>query len=123
MLSLRRPQLLCVMTLVLSLMLLAPLSVQTLAQNKSTTTTTTTQSSPPAQTNSSQSTTTKTTTAQTTQQPAQTTQTETTSGVNPLWLVIGGIALLALLAVVLLSMRGRNRGDTVYESKTVVKKD
>jgi beta-lactamase regulating signal transducer with metallopeptidase domain len=87
---------------------LAPFALNALAQNTSTTTTT--QSNPPAQSSS-------TTTKQT--------QTETTTtAVNPLWWVLGAIALLAILLIVILSSRGRSRNrDTVYESKTVVKKE
>lgn len=91
---------------------LAPFALNAIAQNTSTTTTT--QSNPPAQTTSS------TTTRQT-----RTETTETTAG-NPLWWILGAIALLAILLIVILSSRGRSRGrdaDTVYESKTVVKKE
>jgi len=96
----------------------APFAMQALAQNNSTTTTqsspsttTTTQSNPSTQ-SSSQST-------------KQTSSTTETAGINPLYLIIGGIALLAILLIVLLSARGRSRGgaDTTYKSKTVVKKD
>ena len=89
---------------------LAPFALNALAQNTSTTTTT--QSSQPAQT----STTTKQTQTQS--------ETTTTAG-NPLLWIIGGIALLAILLIVILSSRGRSRNAdaTVYESKTVVKKE
>jgi beta-lactamase regulating signal transducer with metallopeptidase domain len=97
---------------------LAPFAMQALAQNSSSTTTTT-QSSPATQ-SSSQSTT-KETSTQTSKQPS----TDTVSDRTTLYLVIGGIALLAIILIIVLSARGRSRGrgDTVYESKTVVKKD
>jgi beta-lactamase regulating signal transducer with metallopeptidase domain len=88
---------------------LAPFALNAVAQ---TNTTTTTQSSQPAQT----STTTKQTQTQS--------ETTATAG-NPLLWIIGGIALLAILLIVILSSRGRSRNSdaTVYESKTVVKKE
>ena len=91
---------------------LAPFALSAVAQNTSTTTTT--QSNPPAQS----------TTATTTKQQTRTETTETTAG-NPLWWILGAIALLAIIAIIALSARGRSRGrDTaVYESKTVVKKE
>lgn len=103
---------------------LAMLAGQALAQN--TNSTTTTQSSPSTQSGSSSQTTRETTTTTTQTKPTQTTRTETTtSGVDPIWLVLGGIALLAVLLIVFLSMRKRPRsdGETVYESKTVIKKE
>ncbi|MDT5060707.1 MAG: hypothetical protein QOH63_1166 [Acidobacteriota bacterium] len=86
---------------------LAPFALTALAQN---TTPTTTQSSQPVQT---------TTTAKQTQSETTTTTT------NPLWWVLGAIALLAILSIIILSSRGRSRNtdSTVYESKTVVKKE
>jgi hypothetical protein len=46
---------------------------------------------------------------------------ERTTGVDPLWLVIGGVALLAILLIAILSMRGRRRGnDTVVRENTTV---
>lgn len=95
----------------------APSALNALAQNTgggSSTTTTTTQSSQPAPAE-----TTKTTVK-------ETSRTENTTALNPLWLVIGGAALLAILLIAILSARGRSRdrgGDTVYERKTVVKKE
>lgn len=73
---------------------------------------------------SSQSSRTTTTTTQTAQ-PAQstTTVTKNTTGVDPLWLVIGGIGILAILLIVILSMRGRSRTNvTTVERETVIKK-
>lgn len=99
----------------------APLaSSPALAQGSSSTTSTQTSSSP-AQTSSQQTSTSKQTTTTTTQ--AAPTQT-TTTRVEPLWIVVGGVGLLALLAIVLLATRGRSRDRvaTVRESTTVVKK-
>ena len=117
-------------------LILAPLAAETLAQNTSTTqsgqsaqsgattqssrqTTTTTQSQPA--TTSNQTTTTTTT------RPAETTQTsaQNRNGIDPMWIVIGIVALLAILLIAILSMRGRSRGgsDTTYERKTTVKRE
>jgi beta-lactamase regulating signal transducer with metallopeptidase domain len=65
---------------------------------------------------------TRTTTTTTTSQP--TTQT-TRTWVDPLWLILGGIALLAILLIVILAARGRSRDRvaTVHERETVVKKE
>lgn len=106
--------------LLLGSLMLVPLAVPTaLAQNTSTTTST---QSSPAQ--STQSNTTRQTTSTTTTQPVQTTTTQTTS-VDPLWIAAGVIGLLALLAIVLLAMRGRGRDRVtdVRETTTVIKKD
>jgi cytoskeletal protein RodZ len=96
----------------------APFAMQALAQTSGTTTTT--QSSNPT-TQSSSSQTTQTTTTRETSRPSGVEATP--GGINTLYLVIGGIALLAILLIVLLSARGRSRGDTVVERRTVVKKD
>lgn len=103
-------------------LILAALAVPSTAQN--TGGTTTTQPTPATQSTTSQTTRETTTTTQT--KPTQTTRTETTtSSVDPLWLVLGGVGLLAILLIVVLSMRKRSHsnGDTVYESKTVIKKE
>lgn len=103
-----------------SLMFVPLAAVPVLAQNTSTTTST--QSSPAQSTQSNTTRQTTTTTTQTT--PVQTTTTQTTS-VDPLWIAAGVIGLLALLAIVLLSMRGRSRDKVtdVRETTTVIKKD
>lgn len=114
-----------------SLLLLAisfailPLTALTFAQNNSSTSTST-QTSAPAQStgSSSQSTTTRTT--QTETSPAQVTRTvEKKTGVDPLWIGLGAVALIAILAIVILSARGRStdRVATVHEHTTVVKKE
>ena len=106
--------------LLLGSLMLVPMAVPTRAQNTSTTTST--QSSPAQSTQSN--TTRQTTSTTTTTQPAQTTTTQTTT-VDPLWIAAGVIGLLALLAIVLLAMRGRGRDRVtdVRESTTVIKKD
>lgn len=65
--------------------------------------------------------TTRTTTTTTSQAPTQTTRT----WVDPLWLILGGIALLAiiLIAVVASRKRGRDRTAVVHERETVIKKE
>ena len=52
-----------------------------------------------------------------------TTHTQTATGVDPLWLVLGGIALLAILLIVILAARGRSGTDTTHvrERTTVIK--
>src|SRR5215210_407764 len=90
--------------LLLCSIMFVPLAVvPTMAQNTSTTTST--QTSPAQSTQSNTTRQTTTTTTQTT--PVQTT-TQTTT-VDPLWIAAGVIGLLALLAIVLLAMRGRSR--------------
>lgn len=102
----------------------APFAMQALAQNSGSTTTTTQQSNPTTTTQSNPST---QSSSQTTKQTSSSSETNKpdTAGINPLYLVIGGIALLAILLIVILSARGRSRGgaDTTYKSKTVVRKD
>lgn len=72
---------------------------------------------------STQSTTSKTTTVEVSK-PVQTT-TKTVTSVDPVWLVAGGVGLIALLAIIALAMRGRSR-DTVttavHERETVINK-
>jgi beta-lactamase regulating signal transducer with metallopeptidase domain len=113
-------------TLLLALsLIIVPCAVQALAQNSGSSTAT----QPGAQTqsggssSSSQSTTTTTTTKSTA--PTESTRTTTTTTVDPLWIAIGAIALLAILAIAIFSMRGRSRDTvaTVHERETVVKKD
>jgi predicted S18 family serine protease len=63
---------------------------------------------------------------QTTQRSTTTTtQTErAVEGANPLWFILGGIALLAIILIAILASRGRGDGHThVRESTTVVKKE
>jgi hypothetical protein len=52
-----------------------------------------------------------------------TTRTQTATGIDPLWLVLGGIALLAILLIVILAARGRSGTDTTHvrERTTVIK--
>lgn len=118
------PNLVRTLTIAVSVVL-APLTVHILAQNTNTTTRTQTAPSTQSNTNTTQSTTKQTTTTAQSNQPAQTTRTESTSTIDPIWLIVGAVALLAILLIVILSMRGRSRdqGETVYESKTVVKKE
>jgi len=65
--------------------------------------------------------TTRTTTTTTTTQPTTTTRT----WVDPLWLTLGAIALLAIILIVVLAARrrGRDRVATHVERETVIKKE
>ena len=72
---------------------------------------------------SSKSTTTTTTSSSKSAEPAQTTVTKTTA-VDPIWLVAGGVGLIAILAIAFIAMRGRSRDSVVtavHERETVVK--
>ncbi|HEY0377023.1 MAG TPA: hypothetical protein VGC87_08705 [Pyrinomonadaceae bacterium] len=66
--------------------------------------------------------TTRTTTTTTTSQPTTTTRT----WVDPLWLILGAVALLAIILIVVLASRGRRGTDHVathVERETVIKKE
>lgn len=106
-------------------LLFAPLALQALAQNTGGTSTQSGQSTQSSTGGASTQTTRETTTTVQTSRPSQTTTSDSTTGVNPLWLILGGVALVAILLIVALSARGRSRrdADVVYESKTTVKRD
>lgn len=80
------------------------------------------QNSAPTQGGGATTETTRTTTTTTTSQPSQTTQ---TTWVDPLWLILGGVALLAIILIVVLASRGRarDRVATHVERETVIKKE
>jgi hypothetical protein len=81
------------------------------------------QNSPPSGGGGSATTeTTRTTTTTTTSQPTTTTRT----WVDPLWLILGAIALIAIILIVVLASRGRRGTDHVathVERETVIKKE
>ena len=52
-----------------------------------------------------------------------TTHTQAATGIDPLWLVLGGIALLAILLIVILAARGRSGNQTHVRERTTVIKD
>lgn len=109
--------------LVLSL-IIVPCAVQVLAQNSGTSTST--QPGTPTQSGGSSSSSSQTTTTTTkSTAPTESTRTTTTTTVDPLWIAVGAIALLAILAIAIFSMRGRSRDtvSTVHERETVIKKD
>lgn len=93
------------------------LAVPVLAQNSSSSQ----QQSQPAQSNNSSSKQSTTTTSkQTTTTP---TEVQRTTGVDPLWLAIGGIALITIIAIALLAARSRGRDRTATVRETTVIKD
>ena len=64
--------------------------------------------------------------ASTTQTTRTTTTTQTKSTwLDPFWLVLGGVALLAIILIIVLASRGRGRDRTavVHERETVIKKE
>ena len=102
-------------------LLIVPLAVPVFALQGSSPATST-QNSASTQGGSSSQTTTTTSKSTT---PTETTRTTTTTAVDPLWIGIGAVALLALLAIVFLAMRGRGRDQVttaVSERETVIKK-
>src|SRR5437868_2728395 len=79
-----------------------------------------------AQTGSNSNSTQTTQTTRTTETTAQPTTVQVTRSTaqtfNPLWLVIGGLVLVAIIAIALLSARGRSTADSaavVHERETV----
>jgi len=52
-----------------------------------------------------------------------TTHTQAATGIDPLWLILGGIALLAILLIVILAARGRSSNQTHVRERTTVIKD
>ena len=60
-------------------------------------------------------------TTESTQQPTSVQVSRTTTTIDPLWLGIGAIVLLAILAILIMSMRGRTADHTsvVHEHKVV----
>jgi hypothetical protein len=93
-------------------LIVVPLAATALAQNSTST----------QEGGSSSTQTTKTTTTTSSSQPTQT----TTTWVDPFWLTLGGIALLAIILIVVFASRGRRGHDrtaVVHERETVIKKE
>ena len=76
---------------------------------------------------SSQTTTTQTTRTTETSQPTtvQVTRSVERTGINPLWLGVGAVVLLAIVAIAALGARGRSADHTavVHERETVVRRE
>jgi hypothetical protein len=95
-------------------LLLVPAAIPVMAQSDSSSAPATTQSGG-SQSTSRQS---ATTTTRTEVQPVR-----NVTGVDPLWLAIGGAALLALLVIVILAARGRDTDTVSRSERTTVIKD
>ena len=66
----------------------------------------------------------QTSTTTTTQKSTTPTQVQTTTGIDPLYLAIGAVALITIIAIALLASRSRRGRDTaVFREKTTVIKD
>lgn len=74
---------------------------------------------------SSQTTTTQTTRTVETSQPQVTVTRTVTRGVDPMWLGLGAVVLVALLAILFLATRGRSHTHTavVHDRETVVRRE
>jgi beta-lactamase regulating signal transducer with metallopeptidase domain len=64
-------------------------------------------------------------TTETSQQPTSVQVSRTTTTIDPLWLGVGALVLLAILAILIMSMRGRTTDNTsvVHERETVVRRE
>jgi hypothetical protein len=65
----------------------------------------------------------QTTTTTTTQKTNTPTEVQRTTGIDPLYLAIGGIALITIIAIALLAARSRRGRDTAVVRETTVIKD
>lgn len=81
------------------------------------------QSAPAAQSSQQSGSSRQTTTTTTTQKTTTPTEVTRTTGIDPIWLAVGGIALITIIAIILLASRGRSRDRvaTVRENTTVIK--
>jgi len=76
-----------------------------------------------AQSSQSGSSSKQTTTTTTTQKTTTPTEVQRTTGIDPLYLAIGGIALITIIAIALLAARSRRGRDTAVVRETTVIKD
>jgi hypothetical protein len=65
----------------------------------------------------------QTTSTTTTSKSTTPTQVERTTGIDPLYLAIGGIALITIIAIALLAARGRGRDTVATVRETTVIKE
>jgi beta-lactamase regulating signal transducer with metallopeptidase domain len=65
----------------------------------------------------------QTSTTTTTQKSTTPTEVQRTTGIDPLYLAIGGIALITIIAIALLASRSRRGRDTAVVRETTVIKD
>ena len=103
-------------------LLVVPFSIPAFAQEQSGSSSTT-QTAPAQQGGASQTRRETTTVTSQTRSESPVQSVTRTTGIDPLWLIVGGAALLALLVIVALSMRGRSHDhvNTVRERTTVIK--
>src|SRR4051794_31070482 len=103
-------------------LLVVPFSIPVFAQEQSGSSSTT-QTAPAQQGGGNQTRRETTTVTSQTRTQAPIESVTRTTGVDPLWLIVGGAAILALLVIVALSMRGRSHDhvNTVRERTTVIK--
>lgn len=95
------------------------LAVPALAQDNSSSQ----QQSQPTQGSSAGSSSKQTTTTTSKQTTTTPTEVQRTTGIDPLWLAIGGIALITIIAIALLAARSRGRDRTATVRETTVIKE
>jgi bacteriorhodopsin len=101
-------------------LLIFPVAIPAIAQEQgSSSTTTQTQQAQPSRQSSADS---QRSTTRETVTTSQTNPVTQTTAIDPLWLAIGGVAVLALIVIAILATRGRST-DTVHEHRTTVIKD
>jgi bacteriorhodopsin len=102
-------------------LMIFPVAIPAIAQEQgSSSTTTQTQQAQPSRQSSAD--TQRSASRETVTTTSQTNPVTQTTGIDPLWLAIGGVAVLALIVIAILAARGRST-DTVHEHRTTVIKE